>query len=214
MNIIKEMLNTPDTPSGKKKLNKLITKLGLGKKQKGDILKNVVSGDIGGASKNPFTEYLYFKFANVTSEEFHTDVGDYLFNLRLLTFDKFSQTRVDLDNTTTIDILHCIYKIKDNNANGTAIYLNDLVQDIGSGFIPSWEYMEQGYAEISIAIPKYTMNLVFGSGGAYIGDSLNVFVDTLELLKSLIGADYKELLKYQITEEEFWKEATIANIDA
>lgn len=47
MNIIKEMLNLPDTPSGKKKLNKLITKLGLGKKQKGDILKNVVSGDIG-----------------------------------------------------------------------------------------------------------------------------------------------------------------------
>lgn len=46
MNIIKEMLNLPDTPSGKKKLNKLITKLGLGKKQKGDILKNVVNGNI------------------------------------------------------------------------------------------------------------------------------------------------------------------------
>ena len=59
MNIIKEMLNLPDTPSGKKKLNKLITKLGLGKKQKGDILKNVVSGDIGGvASKD---EYIYYK---------------------------------------------------------------------------------------------------------------------------------------------------------
>lgn len=59
MNIIKEMLNLPDTPSGKKKLNKLITKLGLGKRQKGDILKNVVSGDIGGgASKD---EYVYYK---------------------------------------------------------------------------------------------------------------------------------------------------------
>ena len=63
MNIIKEMLNLPDTPSGKKKLNKLITKLGLGKKQKGDILKNVVSGDIGGggASKD---EYVYYKVIN------------------------------------------------------------------------------------------------------------------------------------------------------
>lgn len=56
MNIIKEMLNLPDTPSGKKKLNKLITKLGLGKKQKGDILKNVVNNELGGSSNS---EYYY-----------------------------------------------------------------------------------------------------------------------------------------------------------
>ncbi len=58
MNIIKEMLNTPDTPSGKKKLNKLITKLGLGKKQKGDIIKSVVNNELGDASKD---EYIYYK---------------------------------------------------------------------------------------------------------------------------------------------------------
>lgn len=60
MNIIKEMLNLPDTPSGKKKLNKLITKLGLGKKQKGDILKNVVSGDIGGGGNEDVLKVSYY----------------------------------------------------------------------------------------------------------------------------------------------------------
>ena len=37
MNIIKQMFETPDTPSGKKRLNNLIIRLGLGKKIKGDL---------------------------------------------------------------------------------------------------------------------------------------------------------------------------------
>ena len=50
MNIIKQIFETPDTPSGKKRLNNLITRLGLGKKQKGEVLKNVINGELGGGS--------------------------------------------------------------------------------------------------------------------------------------------------------------------
>lgn len=46
MNIIKQMFETPDTPSGKKRLNNLITRLGLGKKVKGDLMKDVISGEL------------------------------------------------------------------------------------------------------------------------------------------------------------------------
>ena len=48
MNIIKQIFETPDTPSGKKRLNNHITRLGLGKKQKGEVLKNVINGELGG----------------------------------------------------------------------------------------------------------------------------------------------------------------------
>ena len=60
MNIIKQMFETPDTPSGKKRLNNLITRLGLGKKVKGDLMKDVVSGELGGGS-NEVKEYKYYK---------------------------------------------------------------------------------------------------------------------------------------------------------
>lgn len=55
MNIIKQMFETPDTPSGKKRLNNLITRLGLGKKVKGDLMKDVVNGELGGGASGEIT---------------------------------------------------------------------------------------------------------------------------------------------------------------
>ena len=54
MNIIKQIFDLPDTPSGKKRLNNLITRLGLGKKIKGDLMKDVVSGELGGDSNEEY----------------------------------------------------------------------------------------------------------------------------------------------------------------
>ena len=59
MNIIKQIFETPDTPSGKKRLNNLITRLGLGKKVKGNLMKDVVSGDLGGDVK----KYGYYRIS-------------------------------------------------------------------------------------------------------------------------------------------------------
>ena len=47
MNIIKQIFETPDTPSGKKRLNNLITRLGLGKKQKGEVLIDLMTLEVG-----------------------------------------------------------------------------------------------------------------------------------------------------------------------
>lgn len=88
MNIIKEMLNLPDTPSGKKKLNKLITKLGLGKKQKGDILKNVVNNELGGSSNS---EYYYRIDTDAYVSSLPSDIVPYLNNfLNLITKNAIS----------------------------------------------------------------------------------------------------------------------------
>lgn len=81
MNAIKEILNTPDTPSGKKKLNKLITKLGLGKKQKGDILKNVVNNELGGSSNS---EYYYRIDTNAYVNSLPSSIVPYLNNFLIL----------------------------------------------------------------------------------------------------------------------------------
>lgn len=62
MNIIKQIFETPDTPSGKKRLNNLITRLGLGKKVKGDLMKNVVSGELGGGNGNAEVKDWYYTF--------------------------------------------------------------------------------------------------------------------------------------------------------
>lgn len=164
-----------------------------------------------------FTEYLYFKFANVTPEELPIDVRDYLMILRDITLEPNGTPRMNLEGTSSMDILHCIYKLKDYDM-GVTLYLNDYMNAAGSGFMPDWDLVGLGYGEISIAIPKYTINISFENGPGIIENSINIFADTLEMLKKVIKtnygheADYKELLKYQITEEEFWKEATITDI--
>lgn len=61
MNIIKQIFETPDTPSGKKRLNNLITRLGLGKKVKGDLMKDVVSGELGGGASDGEVKEWYYK---------------------------------------------------------------------------------------------------------------------------------------------------------
>ena len=61
MNIIKQIFETPDTPSGKKRLNNLITRLGLGKKVKRDLMKDVVSGELGGGASNGEVKVWYYK---------------------------------------------------------------------------------------------------------------------------------------------------------
>ena len=63
MNIIKQIFETPDTPSGKKRLNNLITRLGLGKKVKGDLMKDVVSGELGGGANNSEVKEWYYYFS-------------------------------------------------------------------------------------------------------------------------------------------------------
>ena len=62
MNIIKQMFETPDTPSGKKRLNNLITRLGLGKKIKGDLMKDVVSGELGGGASTDVVKERWVSF--------------------------------------------------------------------------------------------------------------------------------------------------------
>lgn len=87
MNIIKQIFETPDTPSGKKRLNNLITRLGLGKKVKGDLMKDVVSGELGGGGDLDNSQFKYessgvfWKFDNSGSNI------DEIYNKRQLIYD-------------------------------------------------------------------------------------------------------------------------------
>lgn len=75
MNIIKQMFETPDTPSGKKRLNNLITRLGLGKKVKGDLMKDVVSGELGGGASSEVKEWYYRINVDNFSADFYNIKG-------------------------------------------------------------------------------------------------------------------------------------------
>ena len=144
MNIIKEMLNLPDTPSGKKKLNKLITKLGLGKKQKGDILKNVVSGDIGGSNVNSDFK---LKSRKVCWEVDSEKLTDETFNqLKVLlievlrSYPLYSSIHEEYDSTSTkykyygpfVNIPLCILLVE-NRDNWNAWYFEE-AEDIENHF--------------------------------------------------------------------------------
>lgn len=194
MNIIKEMLNLPDTPSGKKKLNKLITKLGLGKKQKGDILKNVVSGDIGGGSGKEYDDlhtYLYYddRIINIDSIEapLCAIVADMMMQLTISY--PYINTIVKTNNTEDI------FGINYGNYLPLEAFLG------GSG-------NEQVLFSIkSISIPKYVFPeyLMHESGIPLHTDKMHIF-DLIKLLLSNVGAEEIEFLKTQptITREEFF----------
>lgn len=123
MNIIKQMFETPDTPSGKKRLNNLITRLGLGKKIKGDLMKDVVSGELGGASNGEVKEYKYYRINNLKDEDTMTTM-----QLIALFTDAYVIVRPYLHSDTEFLArivlgwsIHDIIKI---NINGTINYPN------------------------------------------------------------------------------------------
>lgn len=144
MNIIKEMLNLPDTPSGKKKLNKLITKLGLGKKQKGDILKNVVSGDIGGSNINSDSKLKSRKVCWMVDNEKLTDETFNQLKILLIevlrSYPLYSSIYEEYDNTSTkykyygpfVNIPLCML-LAENNANWNAWYFEE-AEDIENDY--------------------------------------------------------------------------------
>ena len=92
MNIIKQIFETPDTPSGKKRLNNLITRLGLGKKVKGDLMKDIVSGELGGAN----SEITLNDISNINSYELIVKEYPYPCTYDGTRWDGFHPTRVEI----------------------------------------------------------------------------------------------------------------------
>lgn len=164
----------------------------------------------GGASKNPFTEYLYFKFDSLEDINSNPDVADsvnLIFNMSVYNLNSSRGPAVKdyqvLHESGSVDILHMVYKGKHDD--GSAIYLNDPSNfyEVYNG-IP---FRENGF---SFGIRRY-INAVLPSGSG-VGVSSNGFIDFFEFMATISDINLKELFKYQTTEEEFWKEATITNI--
>lgn len=159
MNIIKQIFETPDTPSGKKRLNNLITRLGLGKKVKGDLMKDVVSGELGGTSSSSKlkSRKVCWKLDNekLTDETFN-QLKTVLIEI-LKNYPLYSSIHEEYDNATHnlhkyytqfVNIPLCILLVSDSVTWSTFYFeeAEDIENDI-DGFMGLFKTMEPSITE-------------------------------------------------------------------
>jgi len=127
MNIIKQIFETPDTPSGKKRLNNLITRLGLGKKIKGDLMKDVVSGELGGGASDlsnyindVYDYYCLYKIIGLAED----GIGNIAYGDLIV--ERINYTEDDLNSIKNLRNLIINY----NSTNGNQLLYDNVITEV------------------------------------------------------------------------------------